>query len=235
MTDTGYTRSPKVVKGALVQLVEEIVGITPRIIPFQYNPESLSRTLTPWNPFEVSETNRGQFAPTAQPYDPKEHISVQIDLDASDQMGDNDGTANTFGVADRIAAIEKLLLPTPGIAGELLAVAATVASAIGGTAVPSQRPSVSVCLFVWGPGRILPVRLTSYSIEEQQFLPSLYPFQAKISLGMEVLTPDVFSCPDSAAELAAIAVYRFFRLQQESLAAEFVARNGSASLSLLPL
>ena len=55
MPETGYSRSPRLVRGALVQLAEDIIGIIPNIIPFQYNPETLSRTLTPWNPFERSE------------------------------------------------------------------------------------------------------------------------------------------------------------------------------------
>jgi hypothetical protein len=227
---TSYTRSPKLQKGALVQLVEEIVGVTPRIVPFQYNPEKLSRTMTPWNPSEVSETNRGQLAPTAQPYDPKEQITVEIELDASDQLEESDPVAVTFGVADRIAAIEKLIMPTAGIVGDLL----NAAAALGGATPPAQRPTVAIVLFVWGPGRILPVRITRYAIEEQQFLPTLYPIQARVTLELDVLTPDVFKCQDSPAVVAAIAVYRFFRLQQETLALQHVSRN-LVSLALGPL
>jgi hypothetical protein len=230
MPQTSYTRSPKLLKGALVQLVEEIVGVTPRIVPFQYNPEKLSRTLTPWNPSEVSETNRGQLAPTAQPYDPKEQINVEIELDASDQLEESNPVAVAVGVADRIAAIEKLTMPTAGIVGDLL----NAAAALAGGNPPPQRPTVAIVLFVWGPGRILPVRITRYAIEEQQFLPTLYPIQARVTLELEVLTPDVFKCQDSPAVVAAIAVYRFYRLQQEALALQYTAQN-LASLSLGPL
>ena len=45
-----------------------------------------------------------------------------------------------------------------------------------------KRPTVPVSLLVWGPGRILPVRVTDYSIDESTFLPSLHPLTAKISL-----------------------------------------------------
>jgi hypothetical protein len=231
MPQTSHTRSPKLQKGALVQLVEEIVGVVPRIIPFQYNPESLSRTVTPWNPSDVSDTNRGQLAPTAQPYDPKEQITISIELDASDQLEESDPVAQGVGVADRIAALEKLLFPTAGIIGDLLNAAAALG---GGSSPPPKRPTVAVVFFVWGPGRILPVRVTSYSIEEQHFLPTLYPIQAKVSLGLEVLTPDVFKCQDNPSAVAAVAAYRFFRLQQEALAAQHVARN-LVSLSLGPL
>jgi hypothetical protein len=230
MPQTGYTRSPKIQKGALVQLVEEIVGILPRIIPFQYNPDTLRRSMSPFNPAEISEANRGQLAPTAQPFDPKEQINVEIELDASDALEDGDGIAEQFGVADRIAAIEKLLLPTAGLIGDLLNAAASLV----GASKPAARPSVAIVLFVWGVGRILPVRITSYSIDEQLFLPSLHPIQARVSLGMEVLTPDVFKCQSGLAVDIAITAYRFFRLQQEALALAHAARNVEAARGLLP-
>jgi hypothetical protein len=53
MPNTGLRRSPKFEKGALVQLVKGLLGVVPNVIPFQYNPERLSHTLTTWNPFEV--------------------------------------------------------------------------------------------------------------------------------------------------------------------------------------
>ena len=39
MPETGLSRSPKVQRGAMVQLVESIpFVVTPNIVPFQYNP-----------------------------------------------------------------------------------------------------------------------------------------------------------------------------------------------------
>jgi hypothetical protein len=230
MPETGYSRSPKLARGALVQLVEDVVRVLPSVIPFQYNPETLSRKLTPWNPFEIDQTARGQIAPTAQPFDPKESMSLEIHFDAADQLEDSDPIAALVGVADRIAAIEKLLLPTQGPLGDLLGAAAALAD----VAQPPQRPSVPVALLVWGPGRILPVRVTDYSIDETTFLPSLQPLTAKLSLSLEVLTPDVFRCESGPAVELAVAAYRFFRLQQSALALQYNARNAAQALSLLP-
>src|SRR5215471_17246911 len=111
MPETGYSRSPKLQKGALVQLAETLGVPLPNVIPFQYNPASVSRTLTPWNPFDVSQNQRGALAPTVQPFDPQEKITIEIELDASDQLEDGNPITERVGVADRIAAIEKLLLP----------------------------------------------------------------------------------------------------------------------------
>lgn len=230
MAETGYTRSPRLVRGALVQLAEDVIGVVPNVIPFQYNPETLTRKLTPWNPFEVDQTGRGQIAPTAQPYDPKEAVTLEIHFDAADQLEESDPIARQVGVADRIAAIEKLLLPSQGLLGDLLGAAA----ALAGAPQPPQRPTVPVALLVWGPGRILPVRVTDYSIDETTFLPSLHPLTAKISLSLEVLTPDVFRCESGPAIELAVAAYRFFRLQQSALALQYNARNAAQALSLLP-
>jgi hypothetical protein len=190
----------------------------------------MSRKLTPWNPFEVDQTGRGQIAPTSQPFDPKEAISLEIHFNAADQLEDEDAVAGEFGVADRIAALEKLLFPSQGLIGDLLNAAASLI----GADQPPQRPTVPVSLLVWGPGRILPVRVTDYSIEETMFLPTLYPLMAKVNISLEVLTPDVFRCESGPAIELAVATYNFFRVQQSALAIQYNARNAVQALSLLP-
>ena len=38
MPETGYSQAAKVNRGALVQLVPDILGVVPNIVTFQYNP-----------------------------------------------------------------------------------------------------------------------------------------------------------------------------------------------------
>lgn len=230
MAETGFSGSPRLVRGAIVQLLDDVIGVSPNVIPFQYNPEMVSRTLTPWNPFEVEQSGRGQIAPTAQPYDPKEAITLEVQFNAADQMEDGDALAVTIGVADRLAAMEKLLLPSAGLIGDLLAAVGDLT----GNAPPPKRLAVPVSLLLWGPGRILPVRVTSYSVEETTFLPSLQPLMAKVSVSLEVLTPDVFRCESGPAVELAVASYKLYRVQQNALAVAHGARNASQALSLLP-
>ena len=45
-------------------------------------------------------------------------------------------------------------------------------------------------LFVWSKSRIVPVRLTDFSITEEAFDPALNPIRAKVSLGLRVLSID---------------------------------------------
>ena len=45
-------------------------------------------------------------------------------------------------------------------------------------------------LFVWGKDRVLPVRVTQFSLNEEEFSPDLYPIRARISMTLRVLTVD---------------------------------------------
>ena len=45
-------------------------------------------------------------------------------------------------------------------------------------------------LFVWSKSRVVPVRVTEFSVTEEAFDPSLNPIRAKVSLGLRVLTTD---------------------------------------------
>ena len=48
-------------------------------------------------------------------------------------------------------------------------------------------PEAPLTLFVWGVKRVLPVRLTEFSITEEAYDPGLNPIRAKVGLGMRVL------------------------------------------------
>ena len=53
--------------------------------------------------------------------------------------------------------------------------------------VPAET---ALTVFIFGPRRIVPVRITEFSITEEAFDPNLNPIRAKVSLGMTVLTVD---------------------------------------------
>jgi hypothetical protein len=53
--------------------------------------------------------------------------------------------------------------------------------------IPLEQP---LTLFVWSKSRVVPVRLTDFSITEEAFDPNLNPIRAKVSLGMRVLSVD---------------------------------------------
>ena len=64
------------------------------------------------------------------------------------------------------------------------------ASSTQGTADVIPRLEVPIVLFSWGPGRIVPVRVTTFSVEEQQYSVALFPVRAKVTMGLTVLNED---------------------------------------------
>jgi hypothetical protein len=232
MSRSGYNRSPAVITGAFVQLIEDIIGVVPKIITFQYNPEASTRCVEPWNPFEVDQTNRGAQAPTVQPYSPQETFSFSLELHAADGMEVGNPLAVGTGVAPTLAALQKLTQPSEGLLGDLVASAKALA---GNDSASVERPTVPITLMILGPGVIYPVRVTSISVEQKEFSPLLYPIYASVALEMTVLTPDVFKCQTTAASGTAVATYNFTKLQENALAILNIANSVSNSLGSLPL
>src|SRR5262249_31448184 len=143
--------------------------------------------------------------------------------------------AKRVGVADRLAALKKLTLPSEGSAGDRITIAvATARVTIVRANRQAVRPTVPVVLFVWGPGRILPVRVTSFSVEETLFSPSLHPIQATVTLGLEVLTPDVFKSQRDITTDIAVAAYNFAKSQEDKLAGAHIDNNREAIKGLSP-
>jgi hypothetical protein len=246
----GYTRSPKLLKGALIQFSAPLLIPIPNIIIFQYNPETLSRTLSPWAPPEKDE--QGKYDPKviatlAQPYDPQESFNLNLELDATDALEEPKSHPVAFisGVADRIAAIEMLMYPPEDSAlGGLLNVSVSVSIGGGGfsasatkgrTVTVAKRKSVPVVLFFWGPGRIVPVRITSCTVDEQAFSPILYPTRAKVTLGMKILDAAAFdNQKQTAAVKIAKACYKITRAQKEALALANIANSVESIMGILP-
>jgi hypothetical protein len=235
----GYSRTPRLTKGALIRLSEGIAGPLPQAIVFQYNPATLSRKLTPWQPpaEDAAAQQGGQTDPQAQPYNPEEVIDVAIEFDATDQLETADPRAVAVGVADRLAALEILLYPDTDSGGLMTDLVASLGGAASG-AVP--RSTVPVVLFAWGTGLVVPVRLTSYAVEEQAFSNRLYPVRAKVTVSMQVLTDLAF--PDTgvnaqtglSAEIAR-AAYRYTMAQRKALGAAGVGHAIEPLLNLLSL
>jgi hypothetical protein len=230
MSASGFTGSPQIKKGAFVQLAETLGIPLPNIVPFQFNPAKMTRSLKPWNPLQVDENNRGQLAPAAQPFDPEETINLTLELDAADHLEQDQVIANNFGIQDRIAALEAMVFAGQTPLGQLVALAASLLAG----PQPPARPTVPVTFLVWGLGRIVPVRITQYSIEEQLFLPSLRPIQATVTVSLQVLTPEAFKCIDTPSVTLAKAAYSFYRAQQTVLALLNIVDSADELLAILP-
>jgi hypothetical protein len=251
VSSSGLPSSPKLLRGALVQFSAPMLVPIPNIIIFQYNPESLSRTIEPYQLPESKAAGADKAVPdaagTTQPKPPTEKFTLALQLDASDalEVPDLHPVAVVSGVADRLAALEMLLYADDPLSlGTLsLAIPATLSGAMSaatGGSVAAQAEKVPkgktpTVLFIWGPGRIVPVRLTTFTVDEQLNNPLLYPLRAKVSLGLQVLTRADFSKDDpDTAEKLAIACYKFTMAQKRVLALANVANDVESIRGLLP-
>lgn len=248
---TGYSRSPFLLKGALVELTAPLLVPIPNVILFQYNPENVTRQLTPYRPPERSTAAAGATDEAeqvvlernvrVQPFDPQETISLTLVFDASDALESPDShpVASAVGVADRLAALERLVYPIGG-GGGLLSIEVNVSLGAGSATLSAEeratveRRMTPVTLFVWGPGRIVPVRIKDFAVTEKYFNPLLYPVRAEVQLGLQVLTAADFEGDDSlSADIARLA-YGFTRTQQDLLALSNVI-NTLETIGVLPL
>ena len=87
---------------------------------------------------------------------------------------------------------------------------------------------------------VVPVRLVSYSVEEQLFSTRLYPIRAKVSVSMQVLTDQAFpargeNAQSSLAAEIARAAYHYTSTQRKALAVLNGGNTLHAILGLLPL
>ena len=171
---TTFPNSPRLMKGAIVGI--DIFNPVSSVIQFQYNPETLTRTLqaqTSGQGGNSSEALRLKGAP-------QESITMEIEIDATDKLEKGDNNATTMGIYPQLSALEMLIYPKSSlvIANTALLAAGTI------EVIPPMAP---LTLFIWGPKRVLPVRLTSFSITEDAYDTNLNPIRAKVSLGLSVL------------------------------------------------
>lgn len=178
---TTFPRSPRLIKGGIV-LIDPSTAAVRRIIALQYNPDTLSRTLqaqgTGADGGDRSEALRLKGPPV-------ETIKIEAEIDATDQLEFPDRAQSQatvqFGIYPQLAALETIIYPTSAtlLENNRLASLGTLEIA------PMEAP---LTLFIWSQNRILPVRLTEFSITEEAFDPALNPIRAKVSLGMRVLS-----------------------------------------------
>lgn len=232
MAESGYPRLPTVMRGAFVQLLEDLGTIIPNIVPFQYNPAKVTRGFQPWNPFATAPQNQASQTPLVQPFDPQQTYRFDLEFDATDDLEAGNPIAMATGVASRLAALRKLIQPSAGLFGDLIASAGALA---GNPSRQADRPAVPISLFVLGPGAVLPVRITELSIEITEFSPLLYPLMAKATVALQVLTPDTFKCKETTATSVAIAAYNLTKLQEDALAIANVTNVATAIGSQLPI
>jgi hypothetical protein len=173
--------APRLIRGGIV-LVDATSGQIRRVIPMQYNPDTLTRTLQPQ---AVSGEGQDRSLALRLKGPPLETMKLEAEIDAVDQLErpEEHPDAVQLGIAPQLAALEMLLYPSSErlVANNSLQASGTL------EITPHEAP---LSLFVWGSQRVVPVRVTDFSVTEEAFDANLNPLRAKVSLSMRVLSVD---------------------------------------------
>jgi hypothetical protein len=188
---SAFPNSPRLVKGGIVTMDPNTSAVK-SVIALQYNPDSLSRNLQIQAVQGASDWVRVDALRIRGPA--VETIKLEAELDATDQLEfpKQNPASVEFGLNPQLAQLEMLVNPTVAtlLADDALANAGTL------EIIPLEQP---LTLFIWSKSRVIPVRVTEFSIMEEAFDPNLNPIRAKVSLGLRVLSIDDlgFSHPGS--------------------------------------
>lgn len=215
---SAFPNSPRLVRGGIVTMDPDTSAVK-SIIALQYNPDSLSRSL------QIQAVQGGQDGVRVDALRLRgpavETIKVEAELDATDQLEfprDNP-LAVQFGLHPQLAQLEMLVNPTV----ETLLADDNMANNGTLEIIPLEQP---LTLFVWSKTRVVPVRLTDFSITEEAFDPNLNPIRAKVSLGMRVLNID-----DLGFQHPGGRIFMSYLTNKERLASQ----AGSVAISVLGL
>ncbi|MCL2875447.1 MAG: hypothetical protein FWF12_03955 [Betaproteobacteria bacterium] len=163
------------------------------MLDFEFNPSRISRTRTVSvktaglagtrggydfaTPMDALRAAQGVFA---EP----ESFDISIMLDATDRMEAGDPIASAMGIQPEIDVIRSMLEPK-----SMQPDGARMLTSLGKGNERSfpQYQALSVLIFKWGLVHMLPVFMTRAQIETQEFLPTLMPYRAEVSLSLQII------------------------------------------------
>ena len=176
---SSFPGTPKIIKGGIV-IINPVTAAVERIISLQYNPDSLTRS------FQVQGMD-SQGGPVSEALrikgPPVETLKLEAELDATDLLEAADRDVLESGLHAQLASLETIIYPKSQQLKENNRLSGSGTLEI----IPMEMP---ITLFIWSKNRILPVRITEFSVTEEAFDVNLNPIRAKISLGMKVLNAD---------------------------------------------
>lgn len=179
----------KAQRGALLEFTN---GALPLVLQFEFNPTSITRTRSVtvrtggaqgtrggYDFMNARETARASQGVTVN----AESLSVKILLDATDRMNAADPVASVQGIQPELDTLRSMVEPksqTPDGARTLAALGQGAQRAF------ARHEYASVLLFTWGV-QVLPVFLTQVQIDAKDYLPSLLPYRAEVTLGLQII------------------------------------------------
>jgi len=173
-------------------LFEYGLTIPPLALVFQFNPQEISRSRTVTVKTGNAPGSRGGYdflspletSRVAQGVEMQaESFSIDILLDATDGMAEENAISTAFGVQPQIDTLRSMAEPKNQGPGGV-----KVLSSLGlsGARAFERQETASVLIFAWGM-QLLPVFLTGVAQKEALHLPNLMPYRATMSLTMQVI------------------------------------------------
>ncbi len=162
------------------------------VLPFQYNPETLTRTRGTELTVNNTPGTGSDFAFTTPMETPRimqaaalqeETLSVELIFAMSDYMDRENWNPGLTGLQPVLDSLRLLVEPRSQKIGGLRVLSEL---GIGGTRAFDRDITPSVVLFIWGR-EILPVVLKTVSYTVDEFLPSLAPIKCKAQITMQLI------------------------------------------------
>ena len=208
---SGFSGRPKILRGAFV---EYGLNIPPLVVPFQFNPEQLSRSRSVTyygEEYKEPVTERGEgsesqqrriqlkqrsLRETHERYSDLQEIrnkqkvtvneeTISFDIRLDATDALNDGDA----IAGQFGIAPRLatleLMAMPKGDSVLGAALESLISTTGFTFTGGEKPPM--ILFIWGRTRVMPVNIDSMSITETEFNTQLSPVRATVSVSLTVI------------------------------------------------
>ena len=239
---------PGPLHGALVAFTPSFIGLMPNVIVFQFNPETITHTWTAAAAAAPADKD-SKPNPLAVKGVPGETFSFTLAVDSNDMIADGSSNpvgatlAQASGVYTRLAALEMLQYPTGSSGDGLLGgVSASIsssglnlsASGSGGASQTVPQSQVPTVLFVWGPQRIVPVRVTALTITERIYDNLLNPSHAEAQITLRVLTPDEIVSVDGPMQQLANVAYVYTQGLRQAQAAANLGDAAASIIGMLP-
>jgi len=218
-------------RGALIEYGTSLIGPIPNVVIFQFNPESLSRTLQiPPRPTGATQRETTQAGEKTF-----EKITFKAHFSAANMLDEGKVLAELFGIGPQLAALEKMVLPSAKIGGLLGAAIDAIGDALGGggddaPAQPIPRETYPRILFIWGLTRVLPVTIDSMSISELEYDSILNPLRAEVDITLSVIAVD-----DCSDDVLAKGALEYSTIAKEAQAIANLANTAEQIVELIPL
>jgi len=188
------------VRGGFV-LVAPDTGRPLKTIPFQYNPDTLTRTLAPQG---IGEEPGDRLEALRLKGPPHETVKLDAEFDATDSPADYPD-----GLYPVLSTLELSIYPSTAALQREDQLA-------GGAQLEIAPAEAPLTVLVLGPKRVMPVRITDFSITEEAFDQALNPIRVKVSVGVRVLTVD-----DLGFQHKGGLLYLTYQQQKERFAAGY--------------